>query len=662
MRFAPHILDEIRARLPVSAVVSRKVALKKKGREFAGLSPFKAEKTPSFFVNDQKGFYHCFASGEHGDIFKFVMVTEGLTFPEAVERLAEEAGVVLPKRTEPSEVEVEREDERQRLYRLLEASAAFFSTKLKQPEGDAARRYLAKRGLVAETIERFGLGFAPASRNCLKEYLAGQGFTTKDMARAGMLIAADDIEVPYDRFRNRVMFPITDLKNRVIAFGGRALDPDAPAKYLNSPETPLFHKGHILFNAARARPIAHEKNRIIAVEGYMDVVALAEAGFTEAVAPLGTALTEDQVRLMWRFVPEPILCFDGDSAGRKAAFRAIDTVLPHLKPGQSVAFAFLPDGLDPDDLIRQQGAEAMEAVLKRARPLADVLFEREWAAGTWTTPERRAHLETQIRSLVGQITDPAVRTHYERDMRQRLYESWGGVARTTRPLPQAQGMAGAHGTISRQRMTRPGGPGFFRQAGPGLRAMGRGPGGFSSASNVLHMSASDSLKSSALVTGEAAAPPYREALLLVTLLNHPWLIEEEAEELSRLTLTSEPLGKLMQALLSVLALDIPLDTAQLRHQLDNLGVGRVIELVERTLTHRSDKFADPDADRAEVEAGWRHTLAMHERHVDLRQSLAAAEREWQQDGTETALARICEIQRQIDLVNSLGGLNGGDDH
>lgn len=670
MRFSPQLLDEIRARLPVSAVVSRKVALKKKGREFVGLSPFKSEKTPSFFVNDQKGFYHCFASGEHGDIFKFVMVTEGLTFPEAVERLAEEAGVPLPKRAEPTEVEVEQEDERQRLYRLLAASAEYFQTMLKRPEGEAARRYLSKRGLAGDTIEGFALGFAPNSRNALKEHLAGLGFSARDMARSGMLIAGDDIPVPYDRFRNRVMFPIADLKGRVIAFGGRALDADAPAKYLNSPETPLFHKGHILFNAARARPFAHDRERMIAVEGYMDVVALAETGFGEAVAPLGTALTEDQIRLMWRFVPEPILCFDGDSAGRKAAFRAIDTVLPGLKPGQSVAFAFLPDGLDPDDLIRQQGGEAMEAVLKRARPLADVLFEREWAGGDWSTPERRARLEQQIHTLISQIADPAVRSHYERDMRQRLYAAWGGSSG-----PGGRGMArgGLRGMVggrdaafsgqgARGGGWRPAGGMPGRRAGAGAGGM-RASGNFISGNNALHVSASEAVRASAMVAGEGAAPSYREALLLLTLLNHPWLIEEEAEVLARLTLTSEPLQRLRNALLAALALDIPLDRAELRSQLDVLGVGRIVDLVERTITHRSDKFADPDADRAEVDAGWRHALAMHERHVDLRQSLAAAEREWEQDGNETALARIRDIQRQIARVNSLGGLDGsGEDH
>ena len=459
MRFSPHLLDEIRARLPVSQVVGRKVALKKKGREYTGLSPFKAEKSPSFFVNDQKGFYHCFASGEHGDIFTFLMKTEGLAFPEAVERLAEEAGVPMPKADVREEA---RHDERQRLYALLEASAAFFVDCFKGKAGSEARRYVAeKRGLQPVTIEKFRIGFAPNSKSALREHLAKAGFTVEEMASSGMLISGESIPVAYDRFRNRVMFPITDLKGRVIAFGGRALDTDRVlpggghiAKYLNSPETPLFHKGHILFNAANARGPGHDKNRVIAVEGYMDVVALTEAGFPESVAPLGTALTEDQVKLLWRVVPEPILCFDGDSAGQKAAFRAVDTVLPHLTAGHSVAFAFLPDGLDPDDLIRQQGPEAMEAKLAEARPLVDVLWQREWAGGAWTTPERRAQLEAQLRQLVGRIHDASVRSHYERDIRQRFNAAFGITERDApAPVPLSRPVApsGPHSRMSRRR-------------------------------------------------------------------------------------------------------------------------------------------------------------------------------------------------------------------
>ena len=374
MRYPPHFLDEIRARLSVSQVVGRKVGLKRAGREFKGLSPFKTEKTPSFTVNDQKGFYHCFASGEHGDIFTFVMKTEGLSFPEAVERLAGEAGVPMPKISVRDEA---REDERERLYRLVETSAAFFQSCLASGAGAEARRYIEKRGLKRETIAAFRIGYAPNDRVALKQHLSKAGFTPEDMIASGMLIGGDDIPVAYDRFRHRVIFPITDLRDRVIAFGGRALDPDQPAKYLNSPDTPLFHKGQGLFNAARARGPAHEKARVIAVEGYMDVIALHEAGFSEAVAPLGTALTEEQVKLLWRLADEPVLCFDGDAAGRKAAFRAVETVIPLLKPGFSVRFAFLPGGLDPDDLVRQQGPEAFAAELARTRALFDVLWERE---------------------------------------------------------------------------------------------------------------------------------------------------------------------------------------------------------------------------------------------------------------------------------------------
>ncbi len=429
MRFPPHILDEIRARLPVSSVVGRRVQLKKAGREWKGLSPFKAERTPSFFVNDQKGFYKCFASGEHGDIFTFVMKTEGLEFVEAVERLAADAGVTLPKLEPRSQRDVEQVDERARMLALVESSAKFFEAQLAGSAGQEARRYIERRGLTRETIQRFRLGFAPAGREILKAHLAKEGFSVKEMAASGMVIAGEDISVPYDRFRNRVMFPIEDLKGKVIAFGGRALDPDAPAKYLNSPETPLFHKGNQLYNIHRARPVAFETSRIVVVEGYMDVVALDQAGFQAAVAPLGTALTEAQVQLLWRVAPEPILCFDGDGAGQRAAFRAVDTILPMLKPGISAQFAFLPDGLDPDDLVRSQGAAAFEAILARTKALFDVMWERELASQPLSTPEQRAAMEQRLKALVGKIADGTVRSHYEQEARQTLWSLNRAVVR-----------------------------------------------------------------------------------------------------------------------------------------------------------------------------------------------------------------------------------------
>ena len=632
MRYPPSLLDDIRARLPVSAVVSRKVALKKAGREFKGLSPFKTERTPSFFVNDQKGFYHCFASGEHGDIFKFLMRTEGLTFPEAVERLAGEAGVPLPK-FEARDPQVE--DQRTRLYALLEASAQFFATKLMSAEGAEARRYIIeKRGLSREAIARFRLGYAPSSRNALKEHLAKAGYSAEEMALSGMLIAGPDIPVAYDRFRDRVMFPIGDLKDRPIAFGGRALDASAPAKYLNSPETPLFHKGSILYHAARARTAAYDRGRVIAVEGYMDVVALAEAGFVESVAPLGTALTEDQVRLLWRMSPEPILCFDGDSAGRKAAFRAVETVLPHLKPGTSVRFAFLPDGLDPDDLIRQDGAAAMETILSQARPLAEVLWEREWGNGDWSTPERRARLEQQMAGLLARIADASVRGHYEQAIQERFAKAWGRApASWQRPAGERGGRPRAGGGGWRAGGSSKGG----RPWSPGQRWGGQAPG---------PANASSSLKNSSLVA-MSGAPPYREAILVATLLHHPWFIAEAAEEISALNFTSPAVTRLRDGLLELQARNIPLDTATIRTQLTGLGLDKVADAVARAITHRSDRFAEAGAERVAVETGWRHAAAMHDRQVELRRELASAEKVWRDDPTEAVLEQITETKRRL---------------
>ena len=627
MRYPPHFLEEIRARLSVSQVVGRKVPLKRAGREFKGLSPFKDERTPSFTVNDQKGFYHCFASGEHGDIFTFLMKTEGLSFPEAVERLAGEAGVPMPKLAARDEA---REDDRQRLYRLMETAAAFFEQALSSGPGGDARRYLEKRGLAYETIHSFRIGYGPNDRSALKQHLAKEGFTAEEMIASGMLIGGEDIPVAYDRFRHRVMFPITDLRDRVIAFGGRALDPDQPAKYLNSPETPLFHKGHVLFNAFRARGAAHEKSRVIAVEGYMDVIALAEAGFAEAVAPLGTALTEEQIALLWRLAPEPILCFDGDAAGRKAAFRAVETVLPLLKPGFSVRFAFLPGGLDPDDLVRQKGPQAMEEELGRTRALFDVLWTREEEAQDLSTPEHRAAFEARLNTMVGRIGDATVRAHYERELRETLWTLNRSVVREIArgEGPRRRGQSGTR----RNNVT------------PDWRIrerarMGKG----------LNDPPRRQVVASAELSQQAEFAPAREALLIKTVLNHPWLIDEHAEEIAAMTLLSAPVSRLRDAVLSVQAQENALDSSSLRTQLSVSGLGKVIDLVERSVTHRSDRFAEPDAPQAEVEVGWRHTLALHERQVGLQKSLDAAVQAYHRDGSEDALARICEIQGLLAL-------------
>ena len=404
MRFTPQFLDELKARLPVSEVVGRRVKLIRAGREFKGLSPFNKEKTPSFFVNDQKQAWFDFSSGKNGSIFDFVMESEGVTFPEAVERLAQMAGVALPKVSHEDE---QRDARRKTLHDVMELAAKFFQDTLASRTGAKGRGYLADRGLDAATQLKFRLGYATSERFALKEHLGSHGIPAEDMVEAGLLVSGDDIPVPFDRFRDRVMFPITDLRGRVIAFGGRALDKDAPAKYLNSPETPLFHKGATLYNIAAARQASHEGAPIIVVEGYVDVIAMVTAGYPATVAPLGTALTEDQLTLLWKMADEPVLCFDGDNAGLRAAYRAVDLAMPRLKPGKSLKFALLPQGQDPDDLVRSGGRDAITDVIGAAKPLAGMLWARETEGHTFDTPERRAALEARINEVTsGSPTKP----------------------------------------------------------------------------------------------------------------------------------------------------------------------------------------------------------------------------------------------------------------
>ena len=417
MKYPPHLLDEIRARLPVSEVVGRRVRLKRQGREFAGLSPFNPEKTPSFFVNDQKGFYHCFSSGKHGDVFRFLMETEGLSFPEAVERLAAETGVALPR---PDAREEKRERHRASLADVCEMAARFFEDNLRLASGTAARAYVEKRRLEARTVREFRIGHAPAEREALKRHLLAKGVDEQAMVDAGLLIKPDDGRASYDRFRNRLMIPIQDERGRVVAFGGRALTSEDNPKYLNSPETELFHKGFMLFNGHRARAAAYDQGSVIVVEGYLDAIAVWQAGIPAVVATLGTAFTEDQIQRMWRFAAEPLVCFDGDRAGIKAAHRAIDRILPHLKSGFSFNFVFLPDGKDPDDLVQSGGAEAFRAEMARAVPLADVLWERETQGTPIDTPERKAALEKRLEDLVHEIKDARVQRAYQLRFRLKL--------------------------------------------------------------------------------------------------------------------------------------------------------------------------------------------------------------------------------------------------
>jgi DNA primase len=636
MRYPPEFLDELRARLPVSEVVGRRVKLKKAGREWKGLSPFNKERTPSFFVNDQKQAWFDFSSGKNGDIFTFVMETEGVGFAEAVERLAVMAGLPLPKTSPEDDA---REKKRKTLHDILELAAKFYEAALAARAGAKARGYLADRGIDPATQLKFRLGYAPAERFALKEHLGKLGVPVEDMIEAGLLVAGDDVPVPYDRFRERIMFPITDLRGRVIAFGGRALDPEAPAKYLNSPETPLFHKGATLYNVAAARAAAHAGGRVIVVEGYIDVIAMVGAGYAATVAPLGTALTEDQLGLLWRLADEPVLCFDGDAAGRRAAYRAVDLALPRLRPGKSLRFALLPEGQDPDDLVRRGGPPAMAEILDAASPLADMLWMRETESGAFDTPERRAALEARIAAIVATIADDAVRKYYRRDMEARLQR-----------LLQPEGSAGS--VARTHRVDR----GFERHA-PRSAEKFRPP------MRPPLAPLSPRLPRSPIVRGRSAVAP-REALILIAVLNHPWLVHAHAEEFAELEFLHPAADQLRRAILEI-AGPTEIETQALREALAARGLNSALAHVEAAITHASDWPARPGAAAADVTQWWTHIVTLHRKQRTLHRELKDAERALGEDPTDANFAWLRDVQGRLlalegaeALIEGFGALSG----
>ena len=423
MSLPPGFLDELRGRLSLAQVVGRKVTWdarksnQGKGDMWAPC-PFHQEKTASFHVDDRKGFYYCFGCHEKGDAIGFVMATENLGFIEAVKLLADEAGMQMPDRDPAAAA---RAEERDTLVDIMEAAQRFFALCLSGGAGADARRYLTGRGLDAAAQERWGLGFAPASWDGLRDHLTGKGVAVERIVEAGLAKESQKGKAPYDTFRGRIMFPIRDARGRCIAFGGRAMDPKDSAKYLNSPETPLFDKGRTLFNIGPARSAAG-KSPLLVAEGYMDVIALVEAGFAATVAPLGTAITEEQLRLMWRLSPEPVLALDGDAAGQRAAGRAMELALPMIEAGQSLRFCLMPSGQDPDDVLRSGGAPAMQALLDDAQPMVDLLWRSETEGRDLSTPEARAALDKSLRQKLGRIRDPSLKRHYGDAIKERRYQ------------------------------------------------------------------------------------------------------------------------------------------------------------------------------------------------------------------------------------------------
>lgn len=417
MNFPPRFLDELRDRLTLSEIVGQKVKLIKKGREFSGLCPFHHEKTPSFTLNDDKGFYHCFGCGAHGDVISFLMEHDKMPFPEAVEYLANKAGLPMPK---PSRQEVVKAQTHQKLSDITEAACLFFQKQLFCENGEVARTYLKGRGITGQVAKKFRLGYAP-SGSALTAHLKKLGFDMRDCRALGLVVFNERQNRWHDYFYDRVMFPILNKKGQVIGFGGRLMKKGEP-KYLNSPETELFHKGEQLYALSQAIETIRKTNSAILVEGYMDVIALHSAGFTNAVAPLGTALTEQQIKLLWSCCDEPIVCFDGDTAGRKAAVRALGRVLPILVPGKSLQFVLLPEGFDPDDMIRKKSPLMFQKALDGAKPTTFMLWNTLLEGHRLDTPERLAKFESDIKETVQKIQNETVRGYYQKAFKNNLWQ------------------------------------------------------------------------------------------------------------------------------------------------------------------------------------------------------------------------------------------------
>jgi DNA primase len=521
---------------------------------------------------------------------------------------------------------------------------------------------------------QFRIGYAPGdqqTRFALKEHLGAQGIPVEDMVEAGLLIAGDDIPVPYDRFRDRVMFPIADGRGRVIAFGGRALEKDVPAKYLNSPETPLFHKGDNLYNLAPARLAAHNGGAVVVVEGYVDVIAMVGAGFAASVAPLGTALTENQLALLWKMADEPILCFDGDRAGQKAAWRAADLALPHLLPGKSLRFALLPEGQDPDDLVRSGGRGAVEEVIAAARGLADVIWSREIESGTYATPERRAALEARVQELTNGIRDEKVRRYYRQDLEQRLQRTFapeGG--RGSYGRGQYRGASGPFGGESGRRFAprgafTPGAAGRFEFRSGSFGGRGQGLGGSATINRQPYQVASPQLAASPIMRGQRSAISRREALILQSLINHPWLLHDHLEEVAALELAHPEAHKLRAGIIAAFANDHhhnsePTEQSEkMRGDLTAGGFSKVLQRVDLAITTSAVWGAGPGAAPDDVLSTWHQLVSLHRQWHSLLRELKDAELALGEEASEANLAWLRDVKARLAEVDGTEALIEG---
>ena len=608
MRFDDRFLDEIKSRLRLSDVIGRTVKLRRQGREYAGLSPFSKEKSPSFFVNDDKGFYHCFSSGKHGDLISFLMETEKLSFPEAVERLANEAGVPLPA-VDPKSIEEEKK--RQGLSDWLDLAGKWFEAELRRPAGREARDYLEKRGLPESEWGRFGVGFAPEGRTALKDYLVAKGARPAELVDAGLLISPEDGGAPYDRFRNRIIFPIADGRGRLLSFGGRALDPQARAKYLNGPDTPLFDKGRVLYGLSEARKIAANAPAdahppLVVVEGYMDVIACQRAG-VPAVAPMGTALTEAQMELLWRYHAEPTLCFDGDGAGQRAAGRSIERALPLLRPGRTFKFSMVEGVKDPDDVLRDQGAAALKAQLAKTEPFVERLFRNALdEAGSLETPEQKTAFKVRLRKLASTIADGELASAYREDLLSRYEGLW--------PTAQPVYTVGAAAReLSRRRWDG-------KRTAPKLGATSEGK----AAAASLH-----------------ASPRPLAAALALEAIRRPEVLHDSLERVALSGFGDETLAAIAGELVSLSLEGEVLDEASVRRRLAARGVDEsVFDQLGRAAARAHAAFLSADLTSAQANALWTRAFDALMELESLERAVAAAKTDMDRDGDYATFSRL----------------------
>lgn len=578
-------LQTLRDRLTVTEVIRPHVKLTRKGHAYTGLCPFHKEKSPSFTVNDEKGFYHCFGCGAHGDIFDFVMQKQNMPFMEAVELLANLLGLEVPKRQlESSSVPIQPKPDAS-LYEVMEAACSWYQHQLSLAQGAPARSYFEQRGLLPETIAHFRLGYAP--ERGLQEALKKHGFSEKIMIEAGLVGRAEERSGTYDRFRCRLMFPIWDGKGRVIAFGGRILKEGEP-KYLNSPDTPTFIKGKTLYAYNLALPAARQKESLISslmvVEGYMDVIAMHQAGFKTTVAPLGTALTHEQMALLWRGTEDPILCFDGDTAGIRAAHRAAEKALGILKVGQTLRFCFLPSGEDPDSLLQAGHRDQLHDLLKSPQPLVDVLWSIFIQGRLFSTPEQKAMARRDLGQLMKEIMDPDVRHFYREELSSRLQ---------TLIEPKGRDQGRTHQNYDQWR----------RYPAP--------------------------LKAAPIMVSRTSPKKNHlgHKILLATLINHPTLVEDTAESLMLLGESSGEYDELRQAILSIVAEAPALSAAELKDLLGQRGFAPLLAELLTPQVYAFAPFVKETSAKEEALAGWKEvwyrTVAKHHLAAETFRTAAA---------------------------------------